>query len=57
MDAYEYSELLKSLTIKMENIGNIVKPLILQKRLDEIEQMQQDQNFWNDADNAAKISQ
>ena len=57
MDAYEYSELLKSLTIKMENIGNIVKPELLQKRLDEIAQMQQDQNFWNDAENAAKISQ
>ncbi len=57
MDAYEYSELLKSLTIKMENITNIVKPDLLQKRLDEIEQMQQDPNFWNDASNAGKISQ
>ncbi len=57
MDAYEYSELLKSLTTKMENITNIVKPDALQKRLDEIEQMQQDPNFWNDAANAGKISQ
>ena len=57
MDAYEYSELLKTLTIKMDNIKNIVKPDVLQTRLDEIEQMQQDQNFWNDAANAAKISQ
>jgi peptide chain release factor 2 len=57
MDAYEYGELLKSLSIKMENIGNIVKPEILQKRLDEIEQMQQDQDFWNDAEYAGKISQ
>ena len=57
MDAYEYSELLKSLTIKMDNIKNIVKPDMLQARLDEIEQMQQDQDFWNDATNAAKISQ
>ncbi|HFQ62585.1 MAG TPA: peptide chain release factor 2 [Epsilonproteobacteria bacterium] len=57
MDAYEYSELLKSLTIKMDNIKNIVKPDMLQARLDEIEQMQQDQDFWNDAANAAKISQ
>ncbi|MEA1880080.1 MAG: peptide chain release factor 2 [Campylobacterota bacterium] len=57
MDAYEYSELLKSLTIKMENIGNIVKPNILQARLDEIDVMQQDQNFWNDAELAGKISQ
>ena len=57
MDAYEYSELLKSLTTKMENITNIVKPDELQKRLDEIAQMQQDPNFWNDAANAGKISQ
>jgi len=57
MDAYEYSELLKSLTIKMDNIKNIVKPDTLQARLDEIDQMQQDQNFWNDATYAGKISQ
>ena len=57
MDAYEYSELLKSITIKMENIGNIIKPDIVQARLNEIEEMQQDQDFWNDSDNAGKISQ
>jgi len=57
VDTYEYSELLKSLTTKMENITNIVKPDALQQRLDEIEQMQQDPNFWNDAANAGKISQ
>jgi len=57
VDAYEYSELLKSLTIKMDNIKNIVKPDALQARLDEIEQMQQNSDFWNDAANAAKISQ
>ncbi len=57
MDAYEYSELLKTLSTKMENITNIVKPDALQERLDEIEQMQQDPNFWNDAEKAGKISQ
>ena len=57
MDAYEYSELLKSLTIKMDNIKNIVKPELLQERLKEIEEMQQDSNFWNDSANAGKISQ
>ena len=57
MDAYEYSELLKSLTIKMDNIKNIVKPELLKERLKEIEEMQQDPNFWNDATNAGKISQ
>ena len=57
MDAYEYSELLKSLTIKMGNIGNIVKPEVLQNRLSDINTMQQDQDFWNDVENAGKISQ
>jgi len=57
MDAYEYSELLKSLSIKMENIGNIVKPDILEKRLLEIQEMQEDQDFWNDVEKAGKISQ
>lgn len=57
MDAYEYSELLKSLSKKMENIKNIVKPDALLKRLSEIEKMQEDPDFWSDSDNAAKISQ
>ncbi|SFV57065.1 Peptide chain release factor 2 [hydrothermal vent metagenome] len=57
MDTYEYSELLKSLTIKMENIKNIVKPHQIKSRLDEINIMQQDANFWNDVTNAGKISQ
>lgn len=41
----------------MENITNIVKPDELRARLEEIEQMQQDPNFWNDAERAGKISQ
>ncbi len=41
----------------MDNIKNIVKPDALQARLNEIEQMQQNPDFWNDAANAAKISQ
>ena len=57
MDAYEYSELLKSLSTKMENIKNIMKPDILIARLEEINTMQQDQDFWNDAAYAGKISQ
>jgi len=57
MDAYEYSELLKTLSIKMENIQNIVKPDLLQSRLKEIETMQEDANFWLDVTNAGKISQ
>ena len=41
----------------MENIGSIVKPDILIKRLGEIDEMQKDADFWNDAQNAGKISQ
>lgn len=57
MDAYEYSELLKSLSKKMENIKNIVKPDTLRQRLTDIKSMQEEQDFWNDATNAGKISQ
>ncbi|MEY3001656.1 MAG: hypothetical protein RLZZ428_31 [Pseudomonadota bacterium] len=57
MDAYEYSELIKSLTTKMNNIKNIVKPDKLEARLKEIDEVQQDPSFWNDAENAGKISQ
>jgi len=57
MDAYEYSELLKKLSIKMENIKNIVKPDGIVRRLDEINEVQQDVDFWNDAKKASVISQ
>jgi len=49
MDAYEYGELLKVLQNKMNNITNITKPDEIKARLSEIEQMQQDAEFWNDA--------
>ena len=57
MDAYEYSELLKSLTTKMENIRNIVKPDEIKARLEEIVALQQNPDFWSDAANAGKVSQ
>ena len=57
MDAYEYSELLKKLTIKMENIKNIVKPDRVIARLNEINEMQQNADFWSDAKRASTISQ
>ncbi len=56
MDSYEYSELIKTLTVKIENIKNIVKPDKIEERLKEIEKMQQEPNFWSDAKNASKIS-
>ncbi len=57
MDAYEYGEMIKSLTKKIDNIKNIVKPDILEKRLSEIDEMQQDPSFWSDAETAGKVSQ
>jgi len=55
MDNYEYTELLKNLTIKMQNITDVVQPSKIQARLDEIEELESDQNFWDDATNASKI--
>jgi len=57
MDAYEYGELLKTLSTKIENITHIVKPIILQKRLSDIETQQQEASFWEDTNNAAKVAQ
>ncbi len=55
MDNYEYTELLKNITIKMQNITGVVEPKKIQTRLDEIEALENDQEFWNDASYAAKI--
>lgn len=55
MDNYEYTELLKTLTTKMDNITGVVEPDKLQNRLQEIEELENDPEFWNDAKNAAKI--
>ncbi|MCK4441291.1 MAG: peptide chain release factor 2 [Sulfurovaceae bacterium] len=57
MDAYEYGELLKTLTLKIENIKNIVKPNEIKARLEEINQLQQEPSFWEDTKIASKISQ
>jgi len=55
MDNYEYTELLKNITIKIQNITGVVEPQKIQIRLSEIQEMENDQDFWNDATNAAKI--
>ena len=55
MDNYEYTELLKNITIKMDNITGVVQPDKLQIRLNEIEDLESNQDFWNDAENAAKM--
>ncbi|PAF52797.1 peptide chain release factor 2 [Helicobacter sp. 13S00477-4] len=56
MDSYEYSELLKELKNKCENITKIIKPDKLNTRLQEIEQAQQNPEFWNDAKKAGEIN-
>ncbi|MDF1876585.1 peptide chain release factor 2 [Sulfurimonas sp. SAG-AH-194-L11] len=55
MDNYEYTELLKNITLKMGNITGVVQPQLIQEKLDKIEQLENNQDFWNDAANAAKV--
>ena len=55
MDNYEYTELLKNITLKMHNITGVVEPTKIQARLNKIEELESDQDFWNNADYAAKI--
>ena len=55
MDNYEYSELLKLLNTKLDNIQNILKPEELTSRLKEIENLEANQDFWSDVEMATKI--
>ncbi|MEA2050292.1 MAG: peptide chain release factor 2 [Campylobacterota bacterium] len=55
MDNYEYTQLLKTLNNKLENIESILKPNKVEDRLQEINSLEQDPNFWNDIDKATKI--
>jgi peptide chain release factor 2 len=55
MDNYEYTELLKKVSTQMHNITDVVEPQKIEARLKEIETLENSQEFWNDADNAAKI--
>jgi len=55
MDNYEYTELLKKIQTKIQNIEGVVEPEKINSRLKEIEDLENDQEFWNDASNAAKI--
>jgi len=57
MDIYEYGELLKKLTIKIENIKNIVNPNEITERLNSISLLQQEAGFWDDAKQASLVSQ
>ena len=55
VDSYEYSELLKKLEQKIENIKNIIKPENIKNRLKEIEELENNPDFWNDAKKAGEI--
>jgi len=55
MDNYEYSELIKLLNKKMQNIENILKPKELQEKLEVIQKQEQEPDFWNDIKNATKL--
>lgn len=53
MDTYEYSELLKTLKNKTNNIASIIKPESIKTRLDEIASLENSPDFWQDAKMAA----
>ena len=55
MDHYEYTELLKTLTIKMQNVTDVVRPQDINNRLSEIEALENSDGFWNDAAAAGVI--
>ena len=55
MDNYEYTEILKDLKIKMENITGVVEPEKIKNRLNEIATMENESSFWDNATNAAKV--
>ena len=55
MDNYEYTELLKTLNTKVENIAGVVKPENIKARLKEIEELENDQNLWQDIAKAGAI--
>ncbi|WP_345972938.1 peptide chain release factor 2 [Sulfurimonas diazotrophicus] len=55
MDHYEYGELLKTLKTKMQNITGVVQPDAINTRLEAIAELENSQDFWNDAANAAVV--
>lgn len=56
MDSYEYTELLKSLKNKIENIISIINPDKAKNRIDEIEELQKDPTLWSDAKKAGALN-
>ncbi len=55
MDSYEYNELLKKMQTKIENIQKIIEPERLQMRIEEIQKLESDSDFWSDAKKAGTL--
>ena len=55
LDTYEYGELLKNLEIKVQNIQKILQPNKLEARIKEIEKLEQQKEFWEDAKRAGEL--
>ena len=55
MDSYQYGELLKTLSKKIENIREVVQPHLIETRLLEIAKEENDPNFWNFPEKVAKL--
>lgn len=55
MDTYTYSELLKELRIKCDNIAKIIQPQSLKKRIVEILELEQTKEFWEDSKQASTL--
>jgi len=56
MDNYEYTQTLKNLKQKLQNIESILKPNEIKIRLKKIAQIEQEPSFWLDQKNASKIT-
>ncbi|MBK1971771.1 peptide chain release factor 2 [Campylobacter sp. TTU_617] len=55
MDNYEFNELIKTLKNKVNNIASIIKPHDIEKRLKEIEELENSPSFWSDVKQAGVI--
>ena len=55
MDNYEYTELLKLLNKKLQNIKDILDPQSIEDRLKEIEELEAGENFWSDVARATEL--
>ncbi len=55
MDNYEYSELLKELNSKVENVRNILKPDYINERLSEIAVLESSEELWKKPEAVAEL--